>query len=327
MVGAAFELQDAFELLGIDAEATELQIRTAYRKRSLQLHPDKVRDVPPEIAADRFHRLTLAYEELMDPSKRSAIAEKLQQERARSARHAAFDQRRRDMTADLEAREAHDKTTRMEHAQYTKQRALKIAELREEGRAMRIDKHAQILREWQARMQEPATTLPRKRAREDSLPPVGDADTNVLLRFPVDQEEQMLQGLGYKDALSTPLAKALSDAYGALVTLHVRPAKNRREIAVVATFADIDNAWRAVEDGSALRCTHALLEECWMGWSDVHGRVRNDAPPLVTYYKKHGISPADASSTLSKTPGDTKIDPVYEADTLVRLRTATNPTP
>ena len=61
----AVEWEDAFKLLGIDERASESQIRTAYRKRSLQFHPDKARDIPPDAAAERFHRLTLAYDCLL----------------------------------------------------------------------------------------------------------------------------------------------------------------------------------------------------------------------------------------------------------------------
>lgn len=35
--------QNPYELLGISQEATEAEIRTAYRTRSLKVHPDRVR--------------------------------------------------------------------------------------------------------------------------------------------------------------------------------------------------------------------------------------------------------------------------------------------
>ena len=37
------EENNPYELLGISQEATEAEIRTAYRTRSLKVHPDRVR--------------------------------------------------------------------------------------------------------------------------------------------------------------------------------------------------------------------------------------------------------------------------------------------
>ena len=34
---------NAYELLGVAAEATDGEIKTAYRQRSLKVHPDRVR--------------------------------------------------------------------------------------------------------------------------------------------------------------------------------------------------------------------------------------------------------------------------------------------
>ena len=40
------DLVDPYELLGLKIEATEQEIRTAYRQRSLKVHPDRVRQIP-----------------------------------------------------------------------------------------------------------------------------------------------------------------------------------------------------------------------------------------------------------------------------------------
>ena len=79
---------DAFALVGLELGASEAEIRTAYRKKSLKLHPDKIRDVDPEAAAEKFHQLTIAYEQLLNPSTRADLKQKLEQERARRERHA-----------------------------------------------------------------------------------------------------------------------------------------------------------------------------------------------------------------------------------------------
>ena len=59
-----------FQVLGLEASATEEEIRSAYRKLALKLHPDKNRDISPELAADRFKEVATAYSILSDPQKK-----------------------------------------------------------------------------------------------------------------------------------------------------------------------------------------------------------------------------------------------------------------
>jgi len=40
------DLINPYELLELKVEATEQEIRTAYRQRSLKVHPDRVRQLP-----------------------------------------------------------------------------------------------------------------------------------------------------------------------------------------------------------------------------------------------------------------------------------------
>jgi len=60
------ELQsfDPFAILDIPNDATDKQIKKQYRKRSLELHPDKNPDNP--LAVQEFIRLTKAYNVLID---------------------------------------------------------------------------------------------------------------------------------------------------------------------------------------------------------------------------------------------------------------------
>lgn len=59
-----------YELLGVEATATETELKKAYRRKALQLHPDKnPHDV--EGANARFTLISAAYEVLSDPQERS----------------------------------------------------------------------------------------------------------------------------------------------------------------------------------------------------------------------------------------------------------------
>ena len=131
-----------YELLGLGIEATDADIRKAYRTRSLKVHPDRVsacystefhshiltravqnRNDPK--APQKFHALNQAYELLLDPLRRLAVDAKLRIQNARKARYANYDSKRKAMMEDLEDRERafkkqkenRDKEQRDKHAQ------------------------------------------------------------------------------------------------------------------------------------------------------------------------------------------------------------------
>ncbi|MEY3663814.1 MAG: hypothetical protein RI919_1330, partial [Actinomycetota bacterium] len=60
-------MSDHYQALGVERDATDEQIKKAYRKLARELHPD----VNPEPSAqERFKTVTHAYEVLSDPDAR-----------------------------------------------------------------------------------------------------------------------------------------------------------------------------------------------------------------------------------------------------------------
>src|SRR5947209_14153019 len=64
------EKRDYYEVLGVGRNATDEEIKRAYRKLAVKFHPDKNPDDPH--AEEKFKELGEAYDVLMDPDKRSA---------------------------------------------------------------------------------------------------------------------------------------------------------------------------------------------------------------------------------------------------------------
>jgi hypothetical protein len=62
--------ENLYKILGVDKTATTKEIKSAYRKKALATHPDKNKNVPPEQAAEAFHKVVNAFEILTDASSR-----------------------------------------------------------------------------------------------------------------------------------------------------------------------------------------------------------------------------------------------------------------
>lgn len=60
-------MKDLYELLGISKNASQQEIKTAYRKQALKWHPDRNKS---EEATEKFKEINKAYEVLSDPKKK-----------------------------------------------------------------------------------------------------------------------------------------------------------------------------------------------------------------------------------------------------------------
>jgi molecular chaperone DnaJ len=67
---ATTDKRDYYDVLGVGRNATEEEVKRAYRKLAVKFHPDKNPDDPQ--AEEKFKELGEAYDVLMDPQKRAA---------------------------------------------------------------------------------------------------------------------------------------------------------------------------------------------------------------------------------------------------------------
>jgi DnaJ-class molecular chaperone len=66
----AVQYKDYYQVLGVKRDASEKEIKDAYRRLARQWHPDRHKDQDKSKAEDRFKEIGEAYEVLKDPEKR-----------------------------------------------------------------------------------------------------------------------------------------------------------------------------------------------------------------------------------------------------------------
>lgn len=308
-----------FAVMGLGPNATEVDIRKAYRKLSLALHPDKNRTMDPEIASARFHEMQLAYEILMDPAARLAAAERNKVEALRKERRGAYEGKRKEMAEELEKREEEERLKRFRGAQDEQKRKGTLEKLREEGRRLREQKEQkaieveralrQDLQHQQAHRQHlekhEVTSAPE--AIRDTMPELGPLDMTVRLRFPADQfiELSASSSSSTSSTLASPLGRGLESRFGKLDSLIFKEPNLKREgkkapkeVTAHATFKTLDAAFAAVKAGNQLRAggsgLAAVLEDVWIGWAagSRNGTASADGslsgePERISWLRKH----------------------------------------
>ncbi|SAM01440.1 hypothetical protein [Absidia glauca] len=157
---------DYYELLGIQITATDGEIKKAYRKKALAVHPDKN---PSPDAALLFHKLNQAQEILMDAQRRAAYDNIYRGRLERKKKQQEMDGKRRRAQEELEERENKAKKANMERSQVEAQHAAELARLRAEGAKRRQEDEA---------FEE---DMKRRRAEEERMPDVEDMD--LALKF------------------------------------------------------------------------------------------------------------------------------------------------
>ncbi|PWN30151.1 DnaJ-domain-containing protein [Jaminaea rosea] len=335
--GGDLSLGDAFSLLHLPRSATYAEIRKSYRSLSLKYHPDKCRDVPPQLAADRFASLHKAYELLSDPATRERLAREADEEEKRRERVGKFEEERKRMVGELEKREREEAQRRGER----RRREGEVERLRDEGRRLREEEAARRSREEEqqrkglAKAAEAAAASSKQNGAVNgattaqagqvdidiSEPSIGPLDTTVRLLYPAS--------VGADPSYGTSLRSSLIKCFGPL--LHFKQTmpptaddgdqdkkrKRPSEVVCLATFEDMTAALRLVETGSDFRLDEALRQqaavrqgedysEVWVEWAsakEVQQRRRREAKAR----KANGEAEANDKSQEEAAPPGSKV--------------------
>ena len=123
---------DPYVVLGLEPRPglTDGEIKKAYRRKALKLHPDKRAASERDRAQKEFDALQKAYDVLLDPEARAALENLARARAASRARDEAQDAKRRKMREDLERRERRAAAGKTEEEEAKERLRVELARLR-----------------------------------------------------------------------------------------------------------------------------------------------------------------------------------------------------
>ena len=288
-----------YELLGLEPDASEAAVKTAYRKRSLAVHPDRNPDNAE--AAQKFHELNTAYNLLLDPTKKAALDEAFRAQRARKERFATFDAKRRNLQEDLESRERAFKRARVDKLEEERKREQDIERVKEEGRRKMRE------REEAAARRNATPPPPAAATSASSQPTLGPLDTTVRVKYSLSAHpnlstaaavESLLSQFG---ALDTPVlalkarkskkaASSSSDAVQATAVVHFDRIEHAH--AAVCASNDKKRGFEGIEITWAGGAEPAILAQLKSQWSAASASTETSKPPSVAPVSASIAAPA-----------------------------------
>ncbi|ESK93453.1 dnaj domain protein cwf23 [Moniliophthora roreri MCA 2997] len=276
------EETNPYELLDVKQEATEQEIRTAYRQRSLKVHPDRNPNNPD--AAKKFHELNQAYELLLDPLRRLALDAKLRVKQARAERFKSYDNKRKNLVQELEERERAFKKQKLEKQKEAQARFQEEEKIKDEGRRLREGKQKQL--------HEQETENKRQREKEQAemeAPTLQSTDTTVRVKYSLSDHPELTT----PESLSG-LLKAFGETDTETIVISLKtpkkaPHKPPKHGTALVPFKRIGDAFAAV---CASGKTERGLSGIEIGW------VGGKEPQILGWLKKMGkLGPGGVSSS------------------------------
>ncbi|XP_075049085.1 dnaJ homolog subfamily C member 17 [Mixophyes fleayi] len=282
---------DLYGLLCIEADASEKEIKKAYRQKALTCHPDKNPDNPR--AAELFHQLSQALEVLTDGAARAAYDKLRKAREAAAKRTQKLDDKRKKVKLDLEARErqAQAHVTEEEEAQVARTLEKEIIRLREEG-SRQLEEQQRLVRE-QVKME-----MDHKMRGYSSGPTEDAVSAKLKLKWKCQKDDEARGGYS-EDVLMSLLQK-----YGQVLNIVVSSKKRGSAIVEFATFKAAE---LAVKNEAGF--LNNPLKILWL-----------DTPPLSAVPDNPSKMTSNFSSHLAQ--DSVRSDRDFESLVLMRMRQA-----
>ncbi|GAB7328842.1 hypothetical protein MBLNU13_g00724t1 [Cladosporium sp. NU13] len=317
---------DFYELLGVSTTASESELRSAYRKTALKYHPDKV-GANAE-ALEKFHLLQIAWDVLSDASVKELYDNARRARVEKAQRTSAYDDRRKAMIDELEAREAGYLKRKRGQLDEEEKFQRELARLAADGKRRREERTEKLRREAQEleaeemkREEEPPVTPTAAKA------PMEETDRSITLRFRRDDATAHLDREKVEELFSR---------FGKIEHTLLRDKKRKVEgekrrtlyCTGLIVFASIVGAHAAVSDFEKLRKedeSYALFEEVgWVGGKEPEAVPKAPPPSLPATAPSTPAGKVPSFGSFKGTPksNGTFPSPTLDEFTMMRLKNA-----
>ncbi|KIK63066.1 hypothetical protein GYMLUDRAFT_41377 [Collybiopsis luxurians FD-317 M1] len=273
-----------YELLDVKTESTDQEIRTAYRQRSLRVHPDRNPNNPD--AARKFHELNQAYELLLDPLRRLALDAKLRVKQARAERYKNYDLKRKIMVDELEERERALKKAKVGKQKEEAARMQETEKIKDEGRRLREER----MKELEQKEQEASQAA--KEEQEMDAPALKPTDTTVRVKYSLSEHPSLTTAASLASLFAPFGATDVETIILSLKPPKKAPHKPPKHGTALVPFRRIGDAFAAVCASDRAERGLGGIEVGWIGGVE---------PETLGWLKKKGhLGPA--GSGLSSEP-------------------------
>lgn len=276
---------DLYALLDVEDTASQEQIKKAYRKKALELHPDKNPE-DKEGAEARFVQLGKAFEILSDIAAKAAYDAVRRGRKERAKKNEQLDDKRRKFKEDLEAREraAAEKasqpvtkkaTTNEDEERFKRE----VDRLRKEGSRL-LEEEMNQIKEQLRKIREEKPEKPKEQPQ---------------LKAP--RIKVSWTSKAFKTGLNVDLLRHLFDSYGKIEILLMSEKKN----SAIVEYKNLKDSIRAYEDRENLQLKYSININ-WLGPDldviDVT-EVKNQPQKIITT-EHSNLSFDDLEATILK---------------------------